>query len=1126
MKRHVILKSFLMAAVMVISLVFTDFGSVYAAPNGKGVGSLSELNQAIADGEENIYLTGDIDIPGYLTIRDKKLRLDLNGHTINLNVNNTQRSNIKVYNSNFTVCDSSSEGEGCIKSGYVLGGYGGAIYVSGGTFTFESGTICESRARWGAGVSISNGATFNMTGGVIERNYIVGTGDGMGGGVVVSGEGTKFNMSGGAIRGNQEETARKNKGGGVAVCNGAVFTMTGGRVGDHTIINRANSISGNGAGVYVKNATFNLNGGTVENNTTTANGGGIYLCDDAKLSMTAPEALFYNRTTGNGSAVYIENADCTIVGTRIFENNAQGDKGGTIYIDEKQTKTIIISDTIIENNICGNNGGAIYLGGAGLGLNNVTVKGNEASVGNGAGIYVADKAILNMTGGSIKDNLAKGADRNPNLYGLGGAICIMDSSSVTLSDVEISANTANDGGGIYIDDSASCNLSNVSITGNAANSYRSNNEYVGGGITAKGQINIGGKIIVEDNVSNNSNGTFVRNSNVLLDNDSLIKIIKPLDDDSNIGVGTTSAGDKRITQGYGSDSFTTWKQSPDNMIFSDATGRYIQKNPALTSDSPYYDEAYIMNTKHRHSMGYIAPIEATCKDYGKKAAYRCDTCNRIYEDENGITETREQDLKLDKNPYNHVGPAVYKKETVNEEPTCFTAGKKTTMYKCDYCGEEMYALISTIEPYAHEWEEISSTDESGTRYGWRCKKCFTEVWGENPACTHFLADENEERIIQFTAEEADCTNCGLNAFARCADCRTYFQYGTTHADDDLASKILTKEQVSGLVIPALGHLENDDWITDQSSAIEASCNSEGSYYQYKKCGRNGCDEIIAERTVTVPKLGHEYGEYYNDGCAICRKCERCDEVEVVGYSHNYVESEKLEPTCTADGHKQIYVCTDCGQIIDYKSYHDSGKENKLSYSDVLISKLGHSYGDWEMIEEPTADSKGVEIRTCERCGNIEKRDSVIEVTYGVTEGEGATWVLGGTGTLGFKTKRSYDDEGAFSEWFTGEVRVDGKKLDTDAYTASEGCVKVDLKDSFLNTLSVGKHTVTIVFKDTLIDASFTVKEADNAKDGTTNNKTKSPETGDRSPIGLCLAGMLFTLLAMIVLESWQKKQKI
>ena len=141
------------------------------------------------------------------------------------------------------------------------------------------------------------------------------------------------------------------------------------------------------------------------------------------------------------------------------------------------------------------------------------------------------------------------------------------------------------------------------------------------------------------------------------------------------------------------------------------------------------------------------------------------------------------------------------------------------------------------------------------------------------------------------------------------------------------------------------------------------------------------------------------------------------------------------------------------------------------------------------------------------------------VDYKIIEGANGTWTQNSDGTLTVRAN------GEFSK-FTG-VKVDGKTIDPKNYTAKSGSTIVTLSKDYLATLSVGNHTLTVVFNDgdTGI-TNFTVKAASNNNPGTAvtpDNTTNNPQTGDHSGIVLAVVVLLVSGGALTVLGIAKKK---
>lgn len=111
-------------------------------------------------------MSGNITLTDTLSINNKKLSIDLNGHTI------TAANNQRAFNINGGTLEiKDSVGNGIIQGNGTVTGSGGAIHMegSGSALTISGGTIQDFTASTnGGGVYMSDG-TFNMTGGAIEN---------------------------------------------------------------------------------------------------------------------------------------------------------------------------------------------------------------------------------------------------------------------------------------------------------------------------------------------------------------------------------------------------------------------------------------------------------------------------------------------------------------------------------------------------------------------------------------------------------------------------------------------------------------------------------------------------------------------------------------------------------------------------------------------------------------------------------------------------------------------------------------------------------------------------------------------------------------------------------------------
>lgn len=193
-------------------------------------------------------MSGDITLTGTLSINNKKLSIDLNGHTITA-ANNQRAFNIS---NGGTLEIKDSVGNGIIQGNGTVTGSGGAIYMegSGSALTISGGTIQGFTASISGGGVYMRDGTFNMTGGAIENCTAP-----EGAGVKMypdSGNTCTFTMSDSA-----EIKNCSNDGVSIASSGTSKFTMSGGTIDNNK-----------GYGLWTSagsNTEITLSGGTITN---------------------------------------------------------------------------------------------------------------------------------------------------------------------------------------------------------------------------------------------------------------------------------------------------------------------------------------------------------------------------------------------------------------------------------------------------------------------------------------------------------------------------------------------------------------------------------------------------------------------------------------------------------------------------------------------------------------------------------------------------------------------------------------------------------------------------------------------------------------------------------------------
>ena|GEM_PF-6888284 len=187
------------------------------------------------------------------------------------------------------------------------------------------------------------------------------------------------------------------------------------------------------------------------------------------------------------------------------------------------------------------------------------------------------------------------------------------------------------------------------------------------------------------------------------------------------------------------------------------------------------------------------------------------------------------------------------------------------------------------------------------------------------------------------------------------------------------------------------------------------------------------------------------------------------------------------------------------------------KNGILSSSDTSIVSVAGS--DWII----TALKPGVVALTATVTfsdGSIET-DTVTVTVTGATK-PAALWsnslssfTLGNKSTLIFIVKKNFS-------LFSGVVKVDGKTIkQSKDYTAKSGSTEITLLNSYLNSLSAGKHTLTVSFTDgTKIDTTFKVKATP---------LSTLPPTGDSSSLAAVSLGVLLLAVGGTILLTTRRR---
>ena len=131
-------------------------------------------------------------------------------------------------------------------------------------------------------------------------------------------------------------------------------------------------------------------------------------------------------------------------------------------------------------------------------------------------------------------------------------------------------------------------------------------------------------------------------------------------------------------------------------------------------------------------------------------------------------------------------------------------------------------------------------------------------------------------------------------------------------------------------------------------------------------------------------------------------------------------------------------------------------------------------------------------------------------TYNIIEGDGQAWYKGSDKAAQFIFKGSENDEETFTHY--KGIKVDDGDVPDSGYTAEAGSVVIKLKSEYLETLSTGKHKLTVSFDDAEeVNVFFTIiansdpskddKDSGDSDKGTPDKSgdDQTPDNGNQTP---------------------------
>ena len=495
------------------------------------------------------------------------------------------------------------------------------------------------------------------------------------------------------------------------------------------------------------------------------------------------------------------------------------------------------------------------------------------------------------------------------------------------------------------------------------------------------------------------------------------------------------------------------------------------------------------NTEYRNAQ------EPTCNEKGKEADLFCLDCQKVVKEGAEIPATGNHvcasgEWKYDENGHFHVcdncqiefgrenhkgGEATCKAAAVcevcgssygtvdannhknvvlknNVAPTCKDPG-----YSGDKVCEDCGTVVETGHEIAATGEHVDADGKwefDGTNHFHTCG-CGTEFdiapheGGEATCvaakiCTVCGAsygdiDANNHKNTHVVGkQDATCCEKGYTGDIFCDDCQTTITYGTE--------------------IAATGnHVDTDGkWNFDENGHFH-TCYF-GTEFD-RENHRGGEATCITRATCEV--CGHSYGE-----------TDRTNHksIAVVG---------AVAATETSTGYTGDKVCEDCHATVE------AGTE---------IPMLEHNPAKVEAKAATSAEKGNIEYWYCENCGKYySDAECQNEITKEETEiAKLAPTMIEGNGSKVDKAEKkglTFKSDAAFAD-FIG-VEIDGKAVDASAYTVKGDNIEIELTAEFINTLSVGEHSIAIASESGKAAAAFTVTDSSVKKPDGTNDTAMS-----------------------------------
>lgn len=204
--------------------------------------------------------------------------------------------------------------------------------------------------------------------------------------------------------------------------------------------------------------------------------------------------------------------------------------------------------------------------------------------------------------------------------------------------------------------------------------------------------------------------------------------------------------------------------------------------------------------------------------------------------------------------------------------------------------------------------------------------------------------------------------------------------------------------------------------------------------------------------------------------------------------------------------------------------HDAKNHWHVCRCGEVLDKAEHTF-EWVVDTPATTETKGKKHQECTVCREKGKSEEIAILTPEIIDGKGQTMVVDAAKDLSFRSSAPIE--------FFQKVLVDDREVAAENYVLTEGSTIVTLKASFLKTLGVGEHKLSVVSATGTAETTFTVAEAAKPAPGQTTTTTTSkpkkkagketlPQSGDSA---YAMAGAVLAAGVAALLLAWAMKRR-